>query len=148
MMASVVWTTLRQWVAPAILAATVIVSSAIYMGSFGELTAWVRGEALSVEPLECVLGQQTNRTPAQFELWIRNHTAHEITIVGGKTLCSCISLPTIPLSIPPQSRRSLRVEIDASRVRGGQTSQTIRLFTDDSQLPEIQSSIFVKERSL
>jgi len=73
--------------------------------------AWLRGEAVTVEPYVTDVGEGVAGEWRTFTIRVRNHGNRTVRIFGGTTSCACIATKDLPVDIPPYESRSIRVEM-------------------------------------
>ncbi len=106
-------------------------------GSAGSALAYLRGDRLIVRRSSMSFGEvkQGERPVVTFELTNTSH--RKITILGAKTLCTCVFTDDLPLSVPPGGRRSIGVAVKTSS-RAGVIEEPISLYTDYPEQPEVE----------
>jgi hypothetical protein len=60
---------------------------------------------------------------------LTNVSNKDINVIGAKTSCFCVATDDLPMMIPPQSKRPIKVKINP-RTETGKFRETVHLFTD------------------
>jgi hypothetical protein len=100
-----------------------------YFGSLGSALAYAKGDRLIPDRRVGTFGTvERGRSPVvAFDL--TNTSRQRITILGAKTLCTCVLVEDLPLTVPPMTRRSISVAVD-TKARNGPVQEPVYLFTD------------------
>jgi len=109
-------------------------------GSLGSALAYLEGQRLIADRRSVSFGEveQGHRPVVTFELM--NTSERNISILGAKTLCTCVLVENVPLSLPPKSRRAIQVAVKTDS-RTGPIDETIYLFTDFPKQPKLGLSV-------
>ncbi len=131
-----------SWLAMTSILATagllILVALALYtFGSFGAAMDYLEGDRLIADRSSRSFGEveQGQRPTAVFEL--ANASDREITILGARTLCTCIVAQDLPLSVPSRGRHSIKIAISTDS-RDGLIEEPIYLFTDFPAKPRLE----------
>jgi hypothetical protein len=106
-------------------------------GSLGSALAYLEGDRLIADSFSRSFGevQPGERPTLTFEL--TNTSDRKITILGAKTLCTCVFAENLPLSVPARSRRSINVAVKTDS-RKGPIRESVYLFTDSPKQPQVE----------
>jgi hypothetical protein len=74
-----------------------------------EALAWFRGEGIAPDPAVYDIGKGSRGEERTFRVQLTNRTKRDIRLVGGTTICSCITTKDLPLSVAPRSQGSMSV---------------------------------------
>jgi hypothetical protein len=88
---------------------SLLCASAFWSGGFGQLLAYINGEAIYVFPQTIHLGscEAGKETVAVFHL--TNLTSQEIPVIGERSSCTCTFSETIPITAPPGKTIELKI---------------------------------------
>jgi hypothetical protein len=115
-----------------------LVALALYaFGSFGPALDYLKGDRLMADRSSRSFGEveQGQRLTIVYEL--TNASGREITILGAKTNCTCVFAEELPLSVPPRSRRAIKIAVNTDS-RDGLIQESISLFTDFPRQPVVE----------
>jgi hypothetical protein len=106
-------------------------------GSIPSAVAYLQGDRLIANRYLQSFGEVEQGQHAVVTFELTNASSREITILGARTLCTCVFAEDLPLSIPPRIRRTISVAIKTDS-REGPIQQPVYLFTDLPAQPEIE----------
>jgi hypothetical protein len=71
--------------------------------------ARLRGEGLTISPSVADVGVGGAREIHDVTYQLRNHTDHEIRVIGSKADCRCMTTRDLPITIPPRETRVIGI---------------------------------------
>lgn len=98
-----------------------------YYGSPANFMSYLRGQSYVVTPVQLNFGKLKAEERKEQSLQFRNLTGHALSVVGATKSCSCISMSTFPIEIPPFGLQSIDLRLDASSIPGP-IKQEVSLF--------------------
>jgi hypothetical protein len=101
-----------------------------------EALAWLRGEAITVEPAVCDVGTGRAGERQTFRVHLTNRTDRPVRLVGGTTSCRCMATNDLPQSLAPGETGTIEVAIQFVG-SPGRFRQHFVLFTDDERQPKV-----------
>lgn len=114
-----------------------IVLAWYWFGSVGSALAYLKGDRLIADRYSVSFGEAEQGQRPVVTFGVKNTSNRKITIVGAKTLCTCIFAENLPLSIPPRNRCSIRVAVKTAS-RDGPIHESIDLYTDFPEQPKLE----------
>ncbi|MBI2805192.1 MAG: DUF1573 domain-containing protein [Planctomycetes bacterium] len=100
-------------------------------GSIPAAIAHLRGERISVQPRLADVGTGTLGDQREAEIDVTNWTEHPIRLIGGTADCSCTVLGDLPLTIPPNETRTVKVDVAMTGKPGIFTRKAAFLVDDE-----------------
>jgi hypothetical protein len=106
----------------------------------GQYVSTLTGNPLSYHLVSPVNVSGRSGTTHSLTIRLYNHSDTALTIVGGTSDCACIATDDLPLAIPGQSHRDVRVRI---RLTGttGKFSRRFRFFTGGTELQSLTVAV-------
>ncbi|MFO0842484.1 MAG: DUF1573 domain-containing protein [Gemmataceae bacterium] len=101
-----------------------------------EALAWLRGEAVTVDPAVYDVGKGTRGEERTFRIQLTNRTRQPIQVVGGTTTCSCVTTKDLPLTLAEGETESIEVSV-AFVGSPGRFQRLFRLITDAASQPRV-----------
>jgi hypothetical protein len=101
-----------------------------------EALAWLRGEAITVEPVVSDVGKGQPGEQQTFRVNLTNRTDRPVRLVGGTTSCRCTATNDLPLILAPGETGTIEVEIMFVGSPGRFRHHFV-LFTDDERQPRV-----------
>jgi hypothetical protein len=99
--------------------------------------ARLRGEPLTIEPIQTWLGDGNSDEQRAFTIHVSNRGNQPVQIVGGTASCGCNPTADVPILIPAGESRPLSVTV-FFRGQPGRFQGFFILFTDDKGQPTLQ----------
>jgi hypothetical protein len=101
-----------------------------------EALAWIRNEAITVDPPIRQVGKGKPGEEQTFDVTLTNRTKRPIRLVGGTTTCACVATSDLPLTIEPGGTQTIEVAV---RFVGspGRFQRLFVLLTDNAKEPEV-----------
>jgi len=106
-------------------------------GSLGSALAYLKGDRLLADRRSQSFGEVERGQRPVVSFGLTNASDRKITILGAKTQCTCVFAEDLPLTIPPRSRRSVKVAVRTDS-REGAIQEPIYLFTDFPKQPRVE----------
>jgi hypothetical protein len=94
----------------------------------------LRGESITVYPSITDVGDGPVGTQREFAIALKNHTKRPIRVLGGTTNSLCIATADLPITLTPEERRAIRVQMTFQGSPGRFEIEFV-LYTDDEQQP-------------
>jgi hypothetical protein len=113
---------------------TAMLGAAAWVGG-GSLHAGLlrlRGEPIAIEPATLDLGDAPPGSTVKHPVQVINYADHTVRIVGGKSDCSCVTTPDLPLVLSPGESATISVWFRVPP-GGGPAGGEYFLYTDDMQ---------------
>jgi hypothetical protein len=98
--------------------------------------ARLRGESVSLSPAVADAGEGVSRETHEITYHLRNHTDHEIRVIGARADCRCVTTRDLPLTIPPGESRPVGIGVRYGG-RSGSFQHQFVLYVDDERQPLI-----------
>lgn len=131
---------MRYWLRPVGVAVTVAACGAAalvsHFGSASAAAAWLRGQAIAVEPAVAELGTVTGRQTPKVEFEVTNLTGQPVVIVGLTTNCGCFIAEGLPMELPARGKGVVHFSI-VTPSRSGDFEQPALLQLNVKSVPVI-----------
>ena len=123
------------WLAAILLAASVglgcLAAAGVYLfSSVGNALGYINGQRLFAQP-EALVSTAIGEA-REFSVTVTNLGKRPVRILGTRSSCSCVATLGLPVSLPPNDRRTVWVKFRPNRKQTGRFTQTLRLFTDEA----------------
>jgi hypothetical protein len=134
------WLSLKLF-APFLVGAAILLSilSAWAYYDFGSLTvalAYVRGDAVAVNPRALYLGEGTRGTVRSTSLQLVNLTDDPITVIGWNS-SGCVGITELPTTLLPRTEQSIQVNLGFVG-RPGPFTHRVLFYTSDQNQPALE----------
>jgi hypothetical protein len=112
--------------------------SFLHFGTFKAGGAWLRGDPVHVLESVVDLGERPAGERAEAACVVWNFSRDPVRILGSRTSCSCVVIDGLPMTIPPRSKKAIRVDV-AVDSEPESFEQKAAFYTDQ---PEVEEFIF------
>lgn len=110
-----------------------------YFGSISDALSFARGKRFYIANPVVYLGRVKPDRAQDVNFRLVNFSNRQFRIVGCETSCGCTTLEDLPLSVPTFGERILKLKFVPKS--GSASTVQIRLFTDNSDVPELSLKI-------
>lgn len=108
----------------------------IIYGSLAAAWAHLRGEPVALKPAYIDLGTARPGEIHEHTITIMNYDSQPVKVFGGTTDCSCSTTPDLPVEVPPQEFRTVRISVRLpSSASRGMFTRVADLITDHPRQP-------------
>ena len=131
---------------PAVVGVSVAVGSCIAyaVAAFGSVYhGWLyaTGVRVVVEPTVMTIADAKVGDSTEATFLVYNLTSEPVRVLGAMSSCSCVSVNNeLPLLVPPNGRRQLRVGVEAVSMREGEVQRAV-YYTDHPGAPRIVARV-------
>ncbi len=117
-------------------------------GSIGSGLGYLRGDRLIPDAYTKTLGVVERGSTPNLNFILTNASSVPMTILGGKSPCTCVLTVNLPMTIPPSKCAPFTIKVLTHR-KSGKFSESIRLYTDNTRAGDITLKIrgFAKDPS-
>ena len=97
---------------------------------------YVSGDRLLIDQKIKSIGVMATGSTQNIKFNITNYTGHSVRLIGSTSSCLCAVVGELPEALPNSETRTIQVRI-SSPSKDSNMSGKVRIFTDDTQYPEL-----------
>lgn len=127
------------WRAPLLVSAAGVAIGSWHFGSFHSMVAALRGEDLVVRLSQGDFGRLHVGSTTQGSIRLQNLSDRQISLLGVKFDCKCVSLNDYPSVLDPRSETIIPFAIKAEG--SGRKRLTFTIFSSGGKPPEIKGNV-------